>query len=86
MCLTEYDEEQVHEWFKEEGIEEGIEKGIEKGIGLHLIEQVQKKVNKGKTLEEIAKDLEEEPEGIRKIYDLVVSMEGASPETILNKL
>ncbi len=78
MCLTEYDEEQVHEWFREEG--------IEKGIDLQLIKQVQKKVNKGKTIEEIAEDLEEEPEGIRKIYDLVVSMAGATPEMILNKL
>lgn len=24
MCLTEYDEEQAHEWFREEGREEGI--------------------------------------------------------------
>ncbi len=76
--LTTFDEKEYEEGLREEGREEGRD--------IHLIEQVQKKVNKGKTLEEIAEDLEEEPEGIRKIYDLVVSMAGATPEMILHKL
>ncbi len=76
--LTTFDEKEYEEGLREEGREEGRD--------IHLIEQVQKKVNKGKTIEEIAEDLEEEPEGIRKIYDLVVSMAGATPEMILNRL
>ena len=31
MCLTEYNEEEVMELFKEEGREEGIEEGMKKG-------------------------------------------------------
>lgn len=32
MTLTEYDEKQVMQWFKEEGVEEGFADGIERGL------------------------------------------------------
>ena len=31
MCLTEYNEAEIHEMFKQEGIEEGMEVGMEVG-------------------------------------------------------
>ncbi len=68
MLLTEYDEkkhlkstfEEGRKEGLEEGIEKGIERGIEKGIEKKLREQVQKKLSKGKTLPEIAEELEED--------------------------
>ncbi|MCR5687005.1 MAG: hypothetical protein K6G58_03190 [Lachnospiraceae bacterium] len=32
MCLTEYNEAETMEMFREEGIEQGIKQGIEQGI------------------------------------------------------
>ena len=45
----------------------GIEKGIERGIEKHLSQQVKKKLAKGKSIEEIADELEEDEETIRRI-------------------
>ena len=43
------------------------ELGIEKGIEKHLSQQVKKKLAKGKSIEEIADELEEDEETIRRI-------------------
>lgn len=51
----------------EEGLAKGLEKGLEKGHSLMLIHLVCKKLRKGKNIEEIAEELEEEHEEIRKI-------------------
>ena len=50
------------------GVERGIEQGIEQGNVLHLIGQVCKKMKKGKTVTEIAEDLEEPAQKIEQIY------------------
>lgn len=85
MLLTEYDEKKhLKNTFREgreegrkEGLAEGIEKGIEKGLreGLEqgreqkLREQVQIKVSKGKSIPQIAEELEEEISVIEQILE-----------------
>ncbi len=61
--------------FEKEGIvdmcratEALVEKGMEKGECVKLIKMVCRKMEKGKSLEEIADDLEEKVEDIRGIY------------------
>ena len=49
------------------GIEQGIEQGIELGIGQGLRVQIQKKLNKGKSISQIADECEESEEVIWKI-------------------
>ncbi len=52
-----------------------------------LISQLYRKIKKGKTLEEIAEDLEEEADKIKPIYDMVVKyLPNYEPEKILKKL
>ena len=68
MILTEYDEKKHFRTLfregKEEGIKEGMERGIEIGLSRGrdalLLEQVKKKLSRGKTLSEIAEELEED--------------------------
>ena len=50
------------------GIEQGIEQGIERGIETKLLEQIEKKLAKGKSVEQIAQELEET---IDRICDLM---------------
>ena len=54
-------------------VEQGIEQGIEQGNALHLIGQVCKKMKKGKTVAEIAEDLEEPVGKIEKIYKVALT-------------
>ena len=51
-----------------------------------MISQIQKKVLKGKGVEEIAEDLDEEIGYIQKIYDVVIQNKEMSREDILNQL
>ena len=78
MLLTEYDEKKhlrnTFEEGRKEGLEEGIGKGIEKGIEKKLIDQVNKKILKGKTISEIADELEEEI----SVIEQIVSRHGKS--------
>ena len=53
--------------------EEGVEDGIEQGEYLLLIQLVQRKLQKGKTVEEIAEDLEEPLESVKRICKAVES-------------
>ena len=85
MFLTEYNEKQTLENTYNDGVEVGKEKGIEigkaQGIELgksqgiefgerrKLIEMVYKKIKRGKTVEEIADDLEEDIEVINPIFN-----------------
>lgn len=64
MYLAEVNEAVLRERLKEEGIEEGKE--------LLLTSQITKKVRAGKSLEQIAAEVEETPEAIREIYEGVV--------------
>ena len=59
--------EQGREQGLKEGIEQGIEQGIELGIGQGLRVQIQKKLNKGKSISQIADECEESEDTIRKI-------------------
>ena len=84
MFLTEYNEKQTLENTYNDCVEVGKEKGIEigkaQGIELgksqgiefgerrKLIEMVYKKIKRGKTVEEIADDLEENIEVVKQIY------------------
>ena len=83
MFLTEYNEKQTLENTYNDGVEVGKEKGIEigKAQGIEmgkvqgiefgerkkLVEMVYKKIKKGKTVEEIADDLEENIEVVKQI-------------------
>ena len=57
---------------EERGIAKGIEQGIEQGDRLRLLTQIQKKLAKGKSLDQIADELEETVEVIRPLYEQVV--------------
>ena len=53
------------------GIAKGREAGIAEGEVHHLVASVVKKMQKNKTLEQIADELEESVEDIQPIYDIV---------------
>lgn len=55
---------------EQKGMEKGIEKGIERGSNIKLITQICIKLQKGKTLEQIADDLEEELSIVESIYEI----------------
>ena len=75
MLLTEYDEKrhlrntflEGREEGREEGLKEGLRKGLEKGRDEKLIELVQKKQARGKSISEIAEELVEEITVIEQI-------------------
>lgn len=50
---------------------EGIEQGIEQGSAIKIIQQIRLKLQKGKTAEEIAEDLEEPRENVERICDAI---------------
>ena len=70
--LTEYDEEAVMERFRQRAYEEGEADGLEKGENQHLISQICKKMSKGKVVEQIANELEEDISRIQRIYDVAI--------------
>ena len=59
--------DEKYEQGREQGLKEGIEQGIELGIGQGLRVQIQKKLNKGKSISQIADECEESEEVIWKI-------------------
>lgn len=71
----------------EAGMADGIAEGIEKGNDLRLISQICKKLQKGKTPDVIAEELEEDLSRIEKIYRAAVESGAAyEPEEILDRL
>lgn len=70
----------------QEEIAEGMKKGMEKGEKLILITQIQRKVQKNRTLEGIASELEEEPSAIADIYDMVRKYPGEGRMEIYQRL
>lgn len=70
----------------EELMKEEIEEGMAKGEKLVLISQVQRKVQKNRTLEGIASELEEEPSAIADIYDMVKRYPGEGRMEIYQRL
>lgn len=71
---------------KEEGRREGRSEGRNEGETLKLISMIQKKILKGKDLEKIAGDLDEDIENIRGIYDVIMQNPKKSSEYILTIL
>lgn len=57
------------EELEQQGINKGISKGISKGREEMLRDLVEKKLHKGKNIEEIADELEQECSVIQKIVD-----------------
>ena len=58
------------EWYND-GVEEGYSSGIAKGDAGRLVTSIIKKLQKNKSLEQIADELEESVEDIQPIYDIV---------------
>ena len=58
------------------------EEGREIGDALRLISLIQKKIQKSKTLEVIADEIEETPDSIQPIYDLIKQYPDKSAEEI----
>lgn len=76
----------LSDYVEEIGIEKGIRQGIKQGKNLTLIELIQKKYRKRKSLNKIAEELEEKVQLIAPIYRLVQENPDASCEEILEKL
>ena len=58
------------EWYND-GVEEGYSSGIAKGDVSRFVNLIIKKIQKNKSLEQIADELEESVETIQPIYDIV---------------
>lgn len=71
MSIFEYDEEGVRKMWqedaREEGLAEGLQQGIQQGEKQFLIQMVLRKLQKGKSVELIAEELEENPETVAHI-------------------
>lgn len=87
VSIYEYDEEkhmrQVREEGQMEGRNEGRIEGQSEGEALKLISLIQKKCQKGKSLEEIAVELEEKPGEIEEIYHIVSENSDQEREELL---
>ena len=87
MSLTEYDEELHEKVIREESWEEGREEGREEGEMKTLLLQVNKKVSKGKTPEEIADELELDISTTELIYEVIETAPvGSTQEELLETL
>ena len=76
----------IEERGRKEGWLDGRTEGRTEGEYLKQITLIQKKIFKGKTLEEIAADLEEMPEDMQTLYALVYDNQQKKPEDILKLL
>lgn len=79
MSIYEYDEEGHMKVIREEGFQDGVIQGQE----LALLSMIVKKVQKGKSIEVIASELEEEVSAIQPLYDAVAA---AAPEYDMEKI
>lgn len=77
--LTEYDEEETMGYVRRDayrdgekaGMEKGMQQGMQQGEMTKLISMVNKKIQKGKSIEEIVEDLEEDKGTIEKIANVI---------------
>ncbi len=86
---TEFEKEGVVDMCRatEALVEKGIVKGLEKGEVIKLIKMVCRKIEKGKSVEGIAEDLEENQTEIQRIYNVAKELEpDLDPEMIYDKL
>ncbi|MBE5859158.1 MAG: hypothetical protein E7301_03405 [Butyrivibrio sp.] len=68
--LTEYNEELHLRTVRNDGFVEGFSKGVNEGVDKHLIELICKKLIKGKTVETIADEVEEDISTVQSICDV----------------
>ena len=66
--------------------ERGIEKGIERGELFNLIRQVSKKLQKGKSISQIADEVEESQEMVERISRAIEAAATDDVEEIYKKL
>lgn len=66
--LEDYSADEINELFKEDGRREGFAKGLADGGTYKLISQICRKIEKGETVTEIARDLDEDESVIEPIY------------------
>lgn len=83
VSLTEYDKELHEQTLKEESWEDGWEEGWESGKLETLLNIVRKKMEKGKSIEVIAEELETEKDKIERIYEVIKS---ATPDSTQEEL
>lgn len=71
MYLAEVDEEVLRKNLMAEGYEDGFSAGNLQRLSM----QIKKKILAGKPLEQIAAEVEENPEDIRKLYEELIAAE-----------
>ena len=71
MSIFEYDQEKHMRQEREEAWTDGHSAGMEEGQAQKLITQIRKKLEKGKSVEVIADELEEPEESIRELIDKI---------------
>ncbi len=71
MCLTEYNEAETMQMFKEEGREEGRKEGIALGTVKRDEEKITEMLRRGKTVEEIVEFCNYPNEQVRRIANSV---------------
>ena len=71
MLFTQFNLEDAKKIWYEEAFEDGEERGRSQGETLNMIKLVQRKLRKGKTLENITEELEESLENIERICKAV---------------
>ena len=67
MLFTQFNMEDAKKIWQEEAYEDGEEAGIQQGEKLNLLKLIQRKLQKGKTAEQVAEELEEPLENIMQI-------------------
>ena len=67
-------------------VNQGRREGLEEGEVLKLISQIKKKYLKGKTLAEIADDLEESADDLEEIYNVVKANSQDSDDVLLKRI
>ena len=70
MSIFEFDEEKEIKLIREDEYQYGFENGREEGRRRHLIECICKKLRKGKNIDIIAEELEEEINIVEEIYEI----------------
>ena len=73
MSIYEYDEElhkqTLHDEGYEDGFKDGFDDGFSSGESVNLIKMICRKLQKGKTPETIADELEEDLDAVKKICE-----------------
>ena len=76
----------LSDYVEEIGIKKGMEHGMERGRLLQQIELIQKKFRKGKSLQTIAEEMEEQESDIEMIYRLVQENPMSTGQELLDKI